>query len=101
MTNEFWPELSKYNYFTSEGVNEDGFVDMDLCKYKEVDPVKYDYMPCLCNTLEDVQHFYEAKYPKLPEELQYCMARMAIGKPINRNERRRMAREKKKQQILS
>lgn len=97
---QFEPDLNKYRYLTAEGVTPDDLFEMQLQKMVDVDPDRYDYMPCVCNTYDDVLNFYAKTYPALDDRLVQCMARVAIGKPINRAERRRMARDSKKSPLL-
>lgn len=53
----------------------------------------YDYKPRQLHTLEHVIHFYTQEYPLLPEWLYEPMARAAINKPMNRNEKRAYRRK--------
>lgn len=89
---------NKYTYWGMDS----GMDVTNLNEYREIDPFKVEYMPAECHTVDEVTNFYEQVYPKLPDVLQYCMARMAIGKPINRNERRAMKRsiEKERQKSI-
>jgi len=90
------PDLNKYRYLTAEGAQPDDLFEMEIQKMVDVDPDRYDYMPCVCNTYGDVHNFYAKTYPGLDDRLVHVMARVAVGKPINRAERRRMGRELKK-----
>lgn len=85
---------SQIDYFTANGVAEDDFVTM--CGGNQIDMSRLEYQPCVVEDLEGVLQYYRATYPKLPDELIMVMARVAIGKPMNRADRRRYARERKK-----
>lgn len=91
---------NKYTYFTADS----GMDVTNLNEFKLVNPEQVTYMPLEHHTVDSITSFYEHTYPKLPECLHFCMARMAIGKPINRNERRAMKRyneKERKKSILS
>lgn len=90
---------SKIDYFTAEGVNDDDFVQ--VCRGGQpgyqVDFSRLEYQPCIVEDLEGCLQYYRATYPKLPDELVMVMARVAIGKPMNRADRRAYAKDLKKQ----
>lgn len=89
---------SKIEYFTSTGVDGDDFVNIISQKRIEsIDMSRLEYQPAAVHDLEGALQFYRATYPKLQEPLLMVLARCAIGKPMNRADRRNYARELKKE----
>ena len=99
---KFYTPVMGYKAHELNGIARTQFLDPALSEqlgstdYESLifpDPSKYDYVPAQLRTLEHVMHYYTCEYPGLPDWLIEPLARKAIGKDMNRNERRAYRRK--------
>jgi len=90
------PDIITMNRYDYSFKRDDGEVENNFKKLPTLTPVS---MLSCANSLEDMEGWYAAKFPDLPEEYYGIMARYSLGQPLTKkqtkNELKKMNKKKK------
>ena len=100
-TRTIMADLSKVSYLPAPGVEACGPLQPGekYVGFSEEEMKRCRYEPGRLVDLDSAMESYRVRYPKMPDVLVHAMGRLAMGKPVSRNERRRWARDREKKGV--